>query len=305
MCLRKIKHIYESMAGDRIFEAYEGKVSDAMRESTQKRMQWFQDHISGSSILDIGCSQGLLPILCGRDGKRVVAIDNDKESIDFACSKLAQEDEQVNDNVQFVCGDFLMFESTPKFDTIIMGEILEHLDEPEKFLDKASKFLMDDGKILVSVPFGINRYPDHKTTFYFYNFYHLMNKYFEVQDVKFMGAWVAIIGGKKDNSNSKEISVYNEAFALKYEEAVCELDLLREKTINRYIDSYRRCKEQLDKLKLVKVEIKELKEKNKNLKERYENLERRNQNLEKKYNALCSSKLGSLQLKIWEKRNSR
>ncbi|WP_233712804.1 class I SAM-dependent methyltransferase [Helicobacter sp. 'house sparrow 1'] len=45
----------------------------------------------------------------------------------------------------FICGDFLTFESQEKYDLIVMGEVLEHVEKPKEFLKKAGSLLKDTG----------------------------------------------------------------------------------------------------------------------------------------------------------------
>lgn len=47
---------------------------------------------------------------------------------------------------------FEHFESTKKFDVIIMGFILEHVDDPALILTKFKNMLADDGKCYIAVP---------------------------------------------------------------------------------------------------------------------------------------------------------
>ena len=224
------------MAGDRISEAYEGKISEGAQVSSKKRIDWFCDQISENNILDIGCSQGILPILLGRKGLIVTGIDNDEESINYAKDMLSKENDDVKYKVKFICDDFLEYDfGDKKFAVIVMGEVLEHLDEPLVFLKKASSLLMPEGKFIVSVPFGINRHPDHKRTYYFYNFYKQVNQYFSVEEVIYMGKWIAFKAVSKNNNNAKAITLDDSIFQ-EYENAVLDLDVIRETEKNELKD---------------------------------------------------------------------
>jgi len=41
------------MTGDRISEAYNGKLSKIMKENSQRRIDWFCDKVKGENVLDI------------------------------------------------------------------------------------------------------------------------------------------------------------------------------------------------------------------------------------------------------------
>jgi SAM-dependent methyltransferase len=47
---------------------------------------------------------------------------------------------------------FETYEATQKFDTIVMGFVLEHVDDPGLLLDRYRHMLADDGRIFICVP---------------------------------------------------------------------------------------------------------------------------------------------------------
>jgi 2-polyprenyl-3-methyl-5-hydroxy-6-metoxy-1,4-benzoquinol methylase len=53
---------------------------------------------------------------------------------------------------QVYCSLFEEFSPAEKFETIVLGHVLEHLDEPTSLLARASEWLVDDGVILAAVP---------------------------------------------------------------------------------------------------------------------------------------------------------
>ena len=233
------------MTGDRISEAYNGKLSKIMKENSQRRIDWFCDKVKGENVLDIGCSQGILPILLGRKNKNVIGIDNDINAINYALEEQKSEEQSVKEKVRFICDDFLTHDFEEKFDTVIMGEILEHLFNPQLFLKKASVLLKEDGVFLASVPFGINRYPDHKRTYYFYNFYNQINEFFKVQRVIFMGKWIAVIAYSKKSDISEQDGMEKD-FLEEYENAVYFLEESWEKKLKQEQESFNEKIEQLN-----------------------------------------------------------
>jgi len=48
--------------------------------------------------------------------------------------------------------DFNEFESDRKWDVIIMGDVLEHVSDPDRALAKAESMLCDDGALWISTP---------------------------------------------------------------------------------------------------------------------------------------------------------
>jgi len=183
---------------DRITEAYFGKLGDAFARSTRERIHWICSRVEGSRVLDAGCSQGIASILLGRERKTVVGIDIAKKLIDEAREYLSRESRYVQESVTFLHGDFKTVDLGPeRFDTVIMTEVLEHLAKPEAFVEAATDLLNENGTFIVTVPFGINDWPDHKQTFYLLGPWKLLSPMFEIGEVKQFGKWIGFVGRKR------------------------------------------------------------------------------------------------------------
>jgi len=197
---------------DRIAEAYSGELGDVLMEASRERLHWICSQAFGENILDVGCSQGTASIIIAREGKSVVGIDICQESIDYANESLEREDDGTRGFVKFVCTDFISYtaDSEFKYDSIIMGEILEHLADPNRFVARAKDVLHDAGRLVITVPFGINDYHDHKRTYYLVELYKTINEFFNVERVEFLDSWIGMVGTKK---NGKNIDLDEELFA--------------------------------------------------------------------------------------------
>jgi len=182
---------------DRVAEAYYGKFGKLMQEQTRKRMHWIRDYVTGNIILDIGCSQGIGPILLGREGKVIIGVDISQQAVDEANKALSYEEDTVQRNVSFIKTDFLEYSEEKRFNTITMTEVLEHLTNPDDFIKKAYDLLAENGRLIVTVPFGINDFPDHKKTYYYSDLYLMLYKFFDIIDVSFMGKWIGFIATKR------------------------------------------------------------------------------------------------------------
>lgn len=191
---------------DRITEAYYGKLGDKFARSTQDRIHWVCSNVKGQRVLDVGCSQGIAALILGREGKTVVGIDVAKRSIEEAREYLAQETAQVQEQVRFVQGDFLTANlETDGFETVIIGEVLEHLTNPEVFISAAAIRLKKNGRVIVTVPFGVNDFHDHKKTFYLSEPWRIISKHFYINEIKFFGKWIGFVATlrcKKDSQKS-------------------------------------------------------------------------------------------------------
>ena len=192
---------------DRVYLAYSGQLGEALENKTKQRIAWILKQAETyEKILDIGCSQGIVSLLLGEKGKKVKGIDIQPEAIEFAQGLLKNEYAHVGERVEFECIDFMLYESDIKYDCIIITEILEHLVEPDKFLRKAASFLKHDGKMIVSVPFGVMIHPDHVSTFYLTNLYNLLRKYLHVYSCEFVKEWMGVTAGLEDNKNGFQIN---------------------------------------------------------------------------------------------------
>lgn len=156
------------MNDDRISEVYNGEIwSEDAQQRARRRIHWLCSMAVGEAVLDVGCSQGIASILLGRECFRVTGVDIQKSRIDYARSDLAAEEPDVQARVDFVLanGSNLEFE-TDSFDTVLLGEVIEHLAVPSKVLEEARRVLKPGGRIVITTPFGLSAYHDHKQTFY-------------------------------------------------------------------------------------------------------------------------------------------
>jgi 2-polyprenyl-3-methyl-5-hydroxy-6-metoxy-1,4-benzoquinol methylase len=110
---------------DRITEAYFGKMGKAFARSTRERVHWICSVVEGTRVLNVGCSQGIISIILGREQKFVTGIDIAKRSID---KYLSMESCYAQDNVTFIHGDFRTADlGQDKFDTIILETAVDRL----------------------------------------------------------------------------------------------------------------------------------------------------------------------------------
>ena len=160
------------MNNDRVTELYRGEFSSRENQRIcRDRIDWMVGRVRGERVLDIGCSQGIASILAARAGKQVVGVDNEQPAIDFARRALSAEPPEVQRRVRFELADILETDlDGARFDSVILGEILEHHAEPRPLFERAMGFLADDGLLVVSTPFGYHPHDDHRTTFYLSTF---------------------------------------------------------------------------------------------------------------------------------------
>jgi len=213
---------------DLITEAYYGKLGESLMRASRERINWICSQARGETILDVGCSQGIATILLAREGKYVRGLDICKESIDYATAALAEEDDSTQEHAEFIQADFISHTLTNHtcYDAIIMSEVLEHVTDPRRFIQRAYDRLDDSGILVTTVPFGINDYHDHKRTYYTAELLNSLREYFTVSEVTFFGNWIGMVGTKAQGVNgiclNEDLFTRTEKAFLVHERELCD-----------------------------------------------------------------------------------
>ena len=156
------------MKQDRITDLYEGNWgSFEGQRLARERIHWICAQAEGPGVLDIGCSQGIASILLAREGKRVIGVDIQAASIEFAEERRSGEEQLVRDRLRFAvaeAGDLPFGDAS--FDTVLLGEVLEHLIDFGAALTEARRVLRPGGQLVITSPYGISRSLDHKEPLY-------------------------------------------------------------------------------------------------------------------------------------------
>ncbi|WP_087973582.1 class I SAM-dependent methyltransferase [Oceanobacillus rekensis] len=184
---------------DKIYDVYYSDKNTLFQRKVRERTHWMCRNVTGNNVLDIGCSQGITAILLGREGKNVLGIDISESAIQDAKKNLELEEEETHNCITFEKANFMLKEFEQQYSTIILGEVLEHINDIQSFFSKASSLLEENGNIIVTTPFGINDFIDHKRTFYLNDFINLQNKDMSIMDVRFFGKWIGVVYKKNEN----------------------------------------------------------------------------------------------------------
>lgn len=109
------------------------------------------EHARGDSLLDLACGDGLMTSRFAERFKRVVGVD-------ASGAHLAEARKRAPE-VEFVESLIEDFDTTERFDTVFMLDILEHVVDPVAVLKKASSLLKPGGVLVAHVPnaIAINR----------------------------------------------------------------------------------------------------------------------------------------------------
>lgn len=195
---------------DKVAEAYYGGMGDQFSRKTRERIHWICSKVTGESVLDIGCSQGIAELILAREGKKAVGIDIEESVIAYANEALQSQSDSVKGNVKYFVSSVFDYESDQKFDTVILTEVMEHFTSSSSLLHKVKSFMAEEGTIVITVPFGINDYFDHKKTYYMLNLLEEVEPYFEVKEIKFFGKWIGVVGRNTADPSSVSVEITRE-----------------------------------------------------------------------------------------------
>ena len=118
-------------------------------------LSFFKDHLSDIRVercLEVGVGHGLFTVEMMRrfPNSEVTLVDISETSVELAQEMLTTFDLDSS-RVKFVLGDFLTVPlGTVGFDLIIMGEVLEHVNDAPGFLTRARELLRPGGSIFLS-----------------------------------------------------------------------------------------------------------------------------------------------------------
>jgi glycosyltransferase involved in cell wall biosynthesis/ubiquinone/menaquinone biosynthesis C-methylase UbiE len=173
------------MIFDRLNEKYYRQIANKdAQDNTRKRIHWICSQPEGRNLLDIGCSQGIVPILLGREGFYCTGVDIMQQSIDYANNELNREEDDVRKRVHFQKMDALSLDfEDSTFDTVFLTEVIEHLVHPEKAISEARRVLKPNGKFVLTVPYGYNKSIDHKNYYFLADIFMLLSSYFSPKEL--------------------------------------------------------------------------------------------------------------------------
>lgn len=102
----------------------------------QTRVNIFKKYLSKGTVLDVGSGEGVFGNMLGKN---------------FEVTNLEYPGALVS-NKNVIKTDFLKWKTNKRFDAIVFLESLEHVTNPQKYLQKAASLLNPGGLILVEYP---------------------------------------------------------------------------------------------------------------------------------------------------------
>ena len=181
---------------DRVSQVYLGMLDwGATGARLRRRIDWMADEARGPRVLDVGCSEGILEVLLARRGIEVTGVDINADALDFARGLLAEEPDEVREQVELVHGTAEEARLSPgSFDTVVLGETLEHVHDPEALLDQSLGPLREGGQVVITTPFGYHPHEDHHQTFCLSDFIALMRPRCALESLYIEEGYIRFVG---------------------------------------------------------------------------------------------------------------
>ena len=108
-------------------------------------LKTFQPFLLQGPTLELGCHEGGMSRLLADAHPDLTVVDAAHAALDVARQTLPK-------SVQFVHGTFEDVELPPRFDNIFLINVLEHVDDARRVLERASAWLTKSGRIFILVP---------------------------------------------------------------------------------------------------------------------------------------------------------
>lgn len=106
-----------------------------------KRISRVLPDMKEKSLFEIGCAYGFFLETAGEYFRDTEGIDISEDAVQYAKDTLKQKAH---------AGDFSEFESSRKYDIVCMWDTIEHLENPDLYVEKANSLLEKDGYICIT-----------------------------------------------------------------------------------------------------------------------------------------------------------
>ena len=128
----------ERIAGNSLYAA--GVNTDTVRYS----FRIFARYLRGESILELGPAEGVMTELLAGTGKALTVVEGSRAFCDAIAARLP--------SVRVVNALFEDFAPAERFDNIVLGHVLEHVEDPAAIVARTAEWLTPQGRILAAVP---------------------------------------------------------------------------------------------------------------------------------------------------------
>jgi 2-polyprenyl-3-methyl-5-hydroxy-6-metoxy-1,4-benzoquinol methylase len=106
----------------------------------------YKKNLAELSVLDLGLGRGYTALVFENKFNDYTILDGDRKIIEMYREK------NPNSNINIIETYFETYNTDKKFDVIVLGYILEHVDDPVAIMKKYAGYLEKDGIIFAAVP---------------------------------------------------------------------------------------------------------------------------------------------------------
>lgn len=109
--------------------------------------------IQHKTFLDIGCGVGSISLYLASKGKKVLGVDVSSKALKIADQ--AKKENRLLD-LEFEKISAEEFNTSKRFDAVLLIEVIEHIKDDKRLLKKIYSFLKKDGHLLLTTPSSEN-----------------------------------------------------------------------------------------------------------------------------------------------------
>ena len=105
---------------------------------------------SCDTVIDVGCGDGGIIGFCASQGAEVIFIDRDEPRLRAAETRIKASSARAYRAIASDCNPIPLEDATG--DLVICTEVLEHVPDPQQFLDELIRITRPGAKLLITVP---------------------------------------------------------------------------------------------------------------------------------------------------------
>ena len=195
---RNLEENKSKLPEDRVAEVYLRQHGGQTQQTkTRDRIDWMLAQQKGQSALDIGCSQGILSLLLAKQGIEVLGVDISPKGLEHAAALVDQEPDRIKERVRLLLAD-MTTDPLPNelFDTVYVGEVVEHIATPEIMIKLATDHLADGGRLVMTTRHGYLPHEDHKQAFGLSSVMALLPQLISVVEIDVRDGYIRLLGEK-------------------------------------------------------------------------------------------------------------
>jgi 2-polyprenyl-6-hydroxyphenyl methylase/3-demethylubiquinone-9 3-methyltransferase len=181
---------------DRVAEVYNGeRFSKIDQEILRDRLHWIADQVVEGPVLDLGCSQGTGSWIIASQGFDVLGVDLQGEAIAYALENY-RDKATGGGTLDYKQADLFSYADGREYGTVVLGEVIEHFENPAEVIGKAASHLRDGGRLIITTPYGVHPEEDHSSQFSVPGFVRILPDFASVISLDTRGGYINCVMAK-------------------------------------------------------------------------------------------------------------